>query len=139
MQALCQLRIIASRCTWAGSPITREFNAGYLRVCGNEYDKAFRVTQGGKTLTFDSFECAIHAMAPQFAHREVGFWGMELRFEPRFLSSAHARVPGQRSLQGPFFKLLEQNGKAVGQLTLHRRILVPKPLQYLVATRSGRR
>jgi len=50
------------------------------------------------------------------------------RFEPRFLSSAHARVPGQRSLQGPFFKLLEQNGKAVGQLTLHRRILVLQSL-----------
>jgi hypothetical protein len=45
-----------------------------------------------------------------------------------FLSSAHARVPGQRSLQGPFFKLLEQNGKVVGQLTLHKRILVPQSL-----------
>jgi hypothetical protein len=50
------------------------------------------------------------------------------RFEPRFLSSAHARVPGQRFLQGPFFKLLEQNGKAVGQLTLHKRILVLQSL-----------
>ena len=50
------------------------------------------------------------------------------RFEPRFLSSAHARVPGQRFLQGPSFKLLEQNGKAVGQLTLHKRILVPQSL-----------
>jgi hypothetical protein len=29
-------------------------------VCGNDYDKAFRITQAGKTLTFDSFECAIH-------------------------------------------------------------------------------
>ena len=37
-------------------------------VCGNEYDKAFRVTQGGKTMTFDSFECAIHALAPRCAH-----------------------------------------------------------------------
>jgi hypothetical protein len=27
-------------------------------VCGNDYDKAFRITQAGKTLTFDSFECA---------------------------------------------------------------------------------
>ena len=31
-------------------------------VCGNDYDKAFQVTQAGKTMTFDSFECAIHAM-----------------------------------------------------------------------------
>jgi|ERR1700720_4794623 hypothetical protein len=59
------------------------------------------------------------------------------RFEPRFLSSAHARVPGQRFLQGPSFKLLEQNGKAVGQLTLHKRILVPQSLSN--TTRSGRR
>ena len=34
-------------------------------VCGNDYDKAFSVTQAGKTMTFDSFECAIHAMAPR--------------------------------------------------------------------------
>ena len=37
-------------------------------VCGNDYDKAFQVTQGGRTMTFDSFECAIQAMAPQCAH-----------------------------------------------------------------------
>lgn len=37
-------------------------------VCGNDYDKAFTVTMKGKTGTFDSFECAIHAMAPKCAH-----------------------------------------------------------------------
>jgi hypothetical protein len=37
-------------------------------VCGNDYDKAFRVVQDGRSMTFDSFECAIHAMAPQCAH-----------------------------------------------------------------------
>ena len=37
-------------------------------VCGNEYDKAFTVTQGDRTGTFDSFECAIHAMAPECSH-----------------------------------------------------------------------
>ncbi len=31
-------------------------------VCGNDYDKAFRVSQGTKIMTFDSFECAIQAM-----------------------------------------------------------------------------
>ncbi|HSN19863.1 MAG TPA: hypothetical protein VLS49_04255 [Usitatibacter sp.] len=34
-------------------------------VCGNDYDKSFQVTKGGKSWTFDSFECAIHACAPQ--------------------------------------------------------------------------
>lgn len=34
-------------------------------VCGNEYDKAFTITRDGTSMTFDSFECAIHAMAPR--------------------------------------------------------------------------
>ena len=37
-------------------------------VCGNEYDKAMEITRGGSTHVFDSFECAIHAIAPQCAH-----------------------------------------------------------------------
>jgi hypothetical protein len=37
-------------------------------VCGNDYDKAFTVTMAGRTSTFDSFECAIHALAPTCAH-----------------------------------------------------------------------
>jgi hypothetical protein len=42
---------------------------GVCDVCGNEYDKAFEVRDAsGKTGTFDSFECAIHALAPTCAH-----------------------------------------------------------------------
>ena len=37
-------------------------------VCDNEYDKAFTVEMGGETHTFDSFECAIHALAPSCGH-----------------------------------------------------------------------
>jgi hypothetical protein len=37
-------------------------------VCANEYDKTFTVTMNGVTHTFDSFECAIHAMAPVCGH-----------------------------------------------------------------------
>jgi hypothetical protein len=37
-------------------------------VCGNDYDKSFQVSKQGRTMTFDSFECAIHAMAPTCAH-----------------------------------------------------------------------
>jgi hypothetical protein len=37
-------------------------------VCGNDYDKAFQIIRAGKTHTFDSFECAIHALAPVCAH-----------------------------------------------------------------------
>lgn len=48
-------------------------------VCGNEYDKSFEVRQNGSSHVFDSFECAIHALAPTCDHcgcRIVGH-GME--------------------------------------------------------------
>ncbi len=44
-------------------------------VCGNEYDKAFQVTMGGKTHTFDCFECAIHVLAPGCGHCGVRIIG----------------------------------------------------------------
>jgi Rieske Fe-S protein len=37
-------------------------------VCGNDYDNMLQITQDGRMGTFDSFECAIHAMAPTCAH-----------------------------------------------------------------------
>jgi hypothetical protein len=37
-------------------------------VCGNEYDKSFEVVMAGESHTYDSFECAIHALAPTCAH-----------------------------------------------------------------------
>ena len=37
-------------------------------TCGNDYDKAFKVIIDGATHVFDSFECAIHALAPVCAH-----------------------------------------------------------------------
>jgi len=37
-------------------------------VCHNEYDKSFQVITNGKSHVFDSFECAIQALAPTCAH-----------------------------------------------------------------------
>jgi len=37
-------------------------------VCGNDYYRSFEVTEAGKKHIFDSFECAIHALAPECAH-----------------------------------------------------------------------
>ena len=38
-------------------------------VCGNDYHLSFEVkTAKGQTFTFDSFECAIHKLAPVCAH-----------------------------------------------------------------------
>lgn len=37
-------------------------------TCGNDYDKAFQVTKDGAAHVFDSFECAIQALAPTCAN-----------------------------------------------------------------------
>lgn len=37
-------------------------------VCGNDYDKSFEVIAAGDRHVFDSFECAIHKMAPVCEH-----------------------------------------------------------------------
>jgi hypothetical protein len=37
-------------------------------TCGNDYDKAFQVKMKGESHTFDSFECAIQALAPTCHH-----------------------------------------------------------------------
>ena len=44
-------------------------------ACGNVYDKSFQVIAAGKTYTFDSFECAIHTLAPTCAHCGVRIVG----------------------------------------------------------------
>jgi hypothetical protein len=37
-------------------------------TCGNDYDKAFEIRLAGESHLFDSFECAIHLLAPECAH-----------------------------------------------------------------------
>ncbi len=37
-------------------------------VCGNDYDKSFEVSGPAGRGTFDSFECAVHKLAPDCAH-----------------------------------------------------------------------
>ena len=60
-------------------------------TCGNDYDKAFEVTMNGTTHTFDSFECAIHALA-----RHAGIAGFILSVtdsKRKALSSAASIAP----------------------------------------------
>jgi hypothetical protein len=54
-------------------------------VCGNDYDKAFSITQAGKTMTFDSFECAIQAMAPRCVHCQCHVIGHGVEAAGRFI------------------------------------------------------
>ena len=58
-------------------------------VCGNEYDKTFEVTRAGESHTFDSFECAIHALAPVCEHCGVKIVGHGIESDGRFFCCAH--------------------------------------------------
>lgn len=66
-------------------------------VCGNDYDKSFDVIAAGAKHTFDSFECAIHKLAPicdQCGSRIIGH-GIESG--SRFYCCANcARAAGER-------------------------------------------
>jgi hypothetical protein len=53
--------------TWR-EKITKENVMAKCDTCGNEYDKSFQLIASGRTYTFDSFECAIHKLAPVCSH-----------------------------------------------------------------------
>jgi Rieske Fe-S protein len=46
----------------------KEATMGTCVQCGNDYDKSFEVRMNGRTMIFDSFECAIQALAPVCPH-----------------------------------------------------------------------
>ena len=69
-------------------------------VCGNEYDKTFQVIAGGSTHVFDSFECAIHALAPRCKHCQCSILGHGVESEGTLYCCAHcARVAGEMRLR----------------------------------------
>src|SRR5918996_3239519 len=49
-------------------PVPEEHVMAACEVCGNDYDKSFEVIAAGARHVFDSFECAIHRMAPVCEH-----------------------------------------------------------------------
>jgi len=59
-------------------------------VCGNDYWMAFEVhTVSGDVHTFDSFECAIHRMAPICEHCQVKIVGHGVEVNGRFFCCGH--------------------------------------------------
>ena len=78
---------------------------GVCEVCGNEYDKSFEVVRGDDRHVFDSFECAIHRLAPTCTHCGCRIVGHGVEAQGRFFCCAHCaqqsgveeatdRVPG---------------------------------------------
>jgi hypothetical protein len=73
---------------------------GSCEVCGNEYDKAFEVVTAGTRHVFDSFECAIQALAPRCEHcgcRVIGH-GMEAHGK-QFCCAHCAEDAGEKGLR----------------------------------------
>ncbi len=58
-------------------------------VCGNEYYLAFTITTAGRTHTFDSFECAIHKLAPICDHCGCKILGHGIEARGSFFCCAH--------------------------------------------------
>jgi hypothetical protein len=66
-------------------------------TCGNVYDKSFEVRHAGATYVFDSFECAIHALAPTCHHCQCRVVGHGVEANGAFYCCAHcARHSGQQ-------------------------------------------
>lgn len=61
----------------------------------NNYDKAFDVVMLGETHTFDTFECAIHALAVSCTHCQCRIIGHGMEADGKFFCCAHcARESG---------------------------------------------
>ena len=74
---------------WAASGRPEEDTMAVCEVCGNDYHMAFQVTAAGHTHTFDSFECAIHALAPSCSHCGVKIVGHGLETDGIFYCCDH--------------------------------------------------
>ena len=69
-------------------------------VCENDYDKAFEVIVAGKHHTFDSFECAIHALAPVCPHCQCRVVGHGVEANGQIFCCVHcARTAGKTQLK----------------------------------------
>ena len=70
-------------------------------VCGNTYDKTFTVIgRDGGEHVFDSFECAIHALAPRCAHCECTVIGHGVEADGTIYCCAHcAEAEGTTGLR----------------------------------------
>ena len=58
-------------------------------TCGNDYDKAFQVILPDRTGTFDSFECAIQALAPTCTHCDCRILGHGVEKDEILYCCAH--------------------------------------------------
>ena len=63
-------------------------------VCGNDFDRAFEIHVEGRVQTFDSFECAIHAVAPSCDHCGCRILGHGVQSDGSYFCCAHCAGRG---------------------------------------------
>ena len=69
-------------------------------VCGNDYYLAFEVITAGQRHVFDSFECAIHKLAPICDHCGCKILGHGVEANGTFYCCAHcANVVGVQGVR----------------------------------------
>lgn len=68
-------------------------------VCGNDYARPMQIRQGDRTGTFDSFDCAIHALAPRCAHCGCQIIGHGVEDDEHIYCCGHcAQTAGAKSV-----------------------------------------
>lgn len=58
-------------------------------VCGHDSDRPIRIMQSGRQHVFDTFECAIHAMAPACGNCSVRIIGHGVERDAKAFCSIH--------------------------------------------------
>ncbi|MDX2644192.1 hypothetical protein OG937_32470 [Streptomyces sp. NBC_00510] len=66
-------------------------------VCGNDYVMSFEVHAQGAVHVFDSFECAIHRMAPICEHCRVRIVGHGVEVDGHWYCGGHCSKAEGRS------------------------------------------
>jgi hypothetical protein len=68
-------------------------------ACGNTYDKSIEIKFEGKSFTFDSFECAIHMLAPICPHCNCRIIGHGVQVQDKVYCCAHcSRMAGSPAI-----------------------------------------
>ncbi len=62
---------------------------GKCETCGNEYEKTFEIMREGQRHVFDSFECAIQALAPVCDRCGCRIIGHGVESDDRYYCGAH--------------------------------------------------
>lgn len=83
----------------------------HCEVCGNEYEKAFEIKMAvnGERHWFDSFECAIHRLAPVCLHCGVRVVGHGVELGDRIFCGAHC------ARQSGFIEFVDRSQKWISQ------------------------